>query len=312
MPGSEMDELDRRMIAELQVDPRISYAALGKHLGVSGMTAATRLNRLRSAGLVWCKALPNLQRLGLTTEVFGYIQTDLAALPPITEILRMSPSALRVDRVTGEFDLSFHAAFPSETALGGLVRDLQAVSGLRRLVIHHVLGNVKEAEGWEAVFAEGAPIEETTYELAPGVLVVKPLEPKLSLAAAWVDALVRADYERLQELSTADIVFTINPPHPSAGSWEGIEAIERQADRTKQAYRRLWYRIIAVSEAQEPFEIVVDALSPVETQRGRVGTAFSRMAFAFAGGKVEKATSLGQMEIPDVSIGGPYYPRLPG
>lgn len=300
------------MIAELQLDSRISYAALGKQLGVSGMTAATRLNRLRSTGLLWCKALPNLQKLGCTTEVFAYIQTDIGALPAIVELLQSSPYALRVDRVTGEFDLSFHAAFPSEAALGGLVRALQGIAGLRRLVVHHVLGNVKQADGWQAILADQAPAEDATYEVAPGLQIPKPLEPKLALAAAWVDALVRADYERLQELSAPDIVFTINPPHPSAGSWEGIEAVERQAERTKQAYRRLWYRIIAVSEAQEPYAIVVDALSPVETQRGRVGTAFSRMAFAFADGKVEQATSLGQMEIPDVSVGGPFYPRLPG
>src|SRR5437773_1872206 len=74
----DLDDLDRGVIAELQQDSRVSYAALGKQLGVSGMTAATRLNRLRSSGVLWCKALPNLQKLGLSTEVFGYVQTELA------------------------------------------------------------------------------------------------------------------------------------------------------------------------------------------------------------------------------------------
>ena len=53
-----MDDLDRGVIAALRSDPRISYAALGKQLGVSGMTAATRLNRLRGADVLWCRALP--------------------------------------------------------------------------------------------------------------------------------------------------------------------------------------------------------------------------------------------------------------
>jgi DNA-binding Lrp family transcriptional regulator len=308
---SQLDDLDRGVIAELRADPRISYAALGKQLGVSGMTAATRLNRLRSADLLWCRALPNFQKLDLATQVFGYVQVDLSALGMIVETLHRSPYVLRIDRVAGEFDLSFHAAFHAETELGLLVRELQAVTGMRRLVVHHVLDTVKETDGWSAVFAESVAHEEALYELAPGARVPAGLEPKLALAAAWVDALVRADRERLRDLSGPGIVFTIMPPHPSAGTWEGLEAVQGQAERTHHAYRHLWYRVIAVAEAHEPHAIVVDALSPVETQRGRVGTAFSRMAFGVSNGRVERVTSVGQMEIPDVSIGGPLYPKMP-
>jgi DNA-binding Lrp family transcriptional regulator len=312
VPGIEMDELDRRVIRELQIDPRVSYAALGKQLGVSGMTAATRLNRLRASNILSCKALPTLEKLGITTEVFAYIQTDMVALPEISEILAASPHVLRVDRVTGEFDLSFHAAFSSEANLGALVSDLQHVGGLRRLVVHHVLSNLKQDDGWAAVFADDAPLVEPAYEVAPGLQIPKVLEPKVALAAAWVDALVRADHERLRELSDPNVVFAISAPHPAAGTWEGIEEVTRQSDRTQQAYRRLWYRIMSVAEAQEPYTIVIDALSPVETRRGRVGTAFSRMAFAFADGKVERVTSLGMIDIPDVSVSGPFYPKLTG
>src|SRR5205085_6586897 len=98
-----MDDLDRRLIAVLQEDPRISYADLGKQLGVSGMTAATRLNRLRAADLLWCRALPNFQTLELATQVFGYVQVDLSALGQVVETLLRSPYVLRIDRVAGEF-----------------------------------------------------------------------------------------------------------------------------------------------------------------------------------------------------------------
>ncbi len=306
-----MDALDRGVVAELQRDPRVSYAALGKELGVSGMTAATRVNRLRGAGVLRCTAEPDLRALGLTTEVFAMVQTDLSALPQINDTLQASPYVLRIDRVAGEFDLSFHAAFRNETSLGALVKALQSVEGMRRLVVHHVLETSLASDGWAAVFAGDGPAEEPVYELAPGVQLAPGLEQKVAIAASWVDALVRADKLRLRELSVQHIEFVIRPPHPSAGTFAGIEAVEQQADRTLQAYRRLWDRIIAVAVAQEPYAIVIDALSPVETRRGRVGTAFSRMAFAFADGRVEKATSLGQMEIADVSTGGPFYPRLP-
>jgi len=301
-----MDELDQRVVTALRIDPRISYAALGKQLGVSGMTAATRLNRLRAHGTILCKALPDLEQLGLATEVLGFIQADLAVQSAALKILVGSPYVLRVERVTGEFDLSFHAAFRSEVALGALVRELQAVEGLRRLLVHHVLDEIKRDDGWDAVFAQAVAAEEKEFEVAAGTRVAKHLEPRVTLAAAWVDALAKADAERLRDLSTADIVFTILPPHPAAGSFEGLAAVEHQAERTRRAYRRLWYRIVGVTEADEPFTVVLDALSPVETQRGHVNTAFSRMAFAFTpnGEKVAQVISLGQMELPEV-------PRIP-
>jgi DNA-binding Lrp family transcriptional regulator len=296
-----MDELDRRVIAALQADPRISYAALGKQLGVSGMTAATRLNRLRASGALQCRAEPNLAQLGLVTEVLGFIQADMATLQAVIEILRASHYVLEVDRVTGEFDLSFRAAFRSEVALGALVRELQDVEGLRRLMVHHVLERVRDSDGWEAVFAEPALLDEEEFELASGAQVPKQLEPKVQLAAAWVDALAKADLARLRSLSDPDVVFTILPPHGSAGTFEGLAAVEQQAERTRRAYRRLWYRIVSVTEAQEPpYSVVIDALSPVETQRGRVGTAFSRMAFAIENGRISRVISLGQMELPEV------------
>jgi len=192
--------------------------------------------------------------------------------------------------------------------LGSLVRELQNVEGLRRLMVHHVMQNTKDVDGWEAVFAPAVASEEREFEVATGTQVPRHLETRVEQAAAWIDALVKADNARLRELSTPDIVFVIRPPHPSAGTFDGIVAVEQQAERTRRAYRRLWYRIVGVAEAQPPFALVIDALSPVETQRGRVGTAFSRMAFGFADGKVRQVMSVGQMELPDVpevAEGGP-------
>src|SRR5215208_2037926 len=163
-----MDTLDQRLIAELCGDPRMSFADLGKRLGVSGMTAATRLKRLRDAGLLEVRAVPNLGQLGLANEVEGFAQVEIAAMPAVIELLARSPYILEVSRVTGEFDLNFHAVFPSEMLLGELVRELQAQEGVRRVVIHHVLDRIKRADGWSAVFVEETPAEDVAYEVSPG------------------------------------------------------------------------------------------------------------------------------------------------
>lgn len=299
-----MDELDRRLIAELAADPRIAYATLGTRLGVTGMTAANRLQRLRQAGLVRLRALPHLPGFGLETDIFGLVQTDVAALGTVADVLRASPYVTVVERVTGEFDVAFEATFPSEAAMGSLVREVQGVVGVRRLVVHHRFEALKAEEGWSAVWSEAAAPAEAAYEVAPGAVVPRHLEPVVNLAAAWVDALAAADLPRLRELSTPDIVFTILPPHPSAGTFSGMAEVEQQAGRTRRAYNRLWYRIVSVAEHPGPFSLVIDALSPVETHRGRVTTAFSRMAFELAGGKVRRVMSLGEMDLPEVPPAG--------
>jgi Lrp/AsnC family transcriptional regulator, regulator for asnA, asnC and gidA len=299
-PDQKFDDLDRRLIAELQTDPRIAYASLGARLGVTGMTAANRLQRLRQSGLLQVQALPNLAELGLATEILGLAQVDMAALANVTTRLVECTYVLRIDRVTGEFDVAFQAVFPSEAAMGELVREIQSVDGVRRLVIHHVMDVAKADDGWNAVFAESGVAQEAAYELAPGATIPSRLEPSVHLAACWVNALAANNIDMLHELSTPDIVFEILPPHPSAGRFDGMREVEAQAGRTKRAYNRLWYRIVSVTEHAGPLTLMIDALSPVEDRRGRVKTAFSRMAFAFAGGKVKQVMSVGQMQLPDL------------
>lgn len=296
------DQLDRKLIGELRDDPRVPYATLGTRLGVTGMTAANRLARLRNAGLIRMRAVPNFSEFGLTTDILGLVQADMHAIGAVIDVLKVSPFVLRADRVTGEFDITFEAVFPSEAAMGALVREVQGVDGVRRLVVHHRMETLKAEDGWSAVWAETEGPAESPYEVVPGTQIPRQLETMVAQAALWVTALAEADHEKLRRLSTPDIVFTILPPHPSEGTFDGLAEVDAQADRTRRAYQKLWYRIVAVSEHQGDFPLVIDALSPVEDHRGRVSTAFSRMAFAFADGRIRRVMSLGQMNLPEVPV----------
>lgn len=301
--NGQFDDLDRRLIEELQIDPREAYAALGARLGVTGMTVANRLQRLRDSGLLSIRAEPNLAQFGLSTNVLGLVQADVGGLDAVETTLRQSPYVLRLHRITGEFDLSFDAVFRSELQLGALVREVQSIEGVRRLVVYHRLESAKTSDGWQAIWTASAPATEQWYELAPGTSLPRQLEDQVGLAAHWVHALAAADLPTLRSLSSTDVVFTIMPPHLSAGTFDGMEAVERQAERTRRAYSRLWYHVIAVTEGQPPYRVVIDALSPVEDRKGHVGTAFSRMAFAFSSGRVSRVVSLGHMELPEVPSG---------
>lgn len=308
--NSRMDQLDRQLIEELQADPRLAYATLGTRLGVTGMTAANRLQRLRQAGLVKLRVTPNLKGCDLTTEVIGLIQAEVGALAPSVDVLRASPYVLRIDHVTGEYDLTFTAAFPSETAMGMLVRDVQSVVGVRRLVVHHRLETVKDGDGWAAVWSEPPVPESNTYEVAPGTRIPDHLRPKVGIAAAWLNAFIMGDTEAVRRLSEPDIVFTIMPPQIGAGTFEGLGLILEQSQIASRTYRHFWHRIVSVSEPAAPYAVLIDALNTVERQRGQVRTAFARMAFSFLHGNVHRVLSLGQMELPDVPQSGEAVEQL--
>ncbi|MGI8927566.1 MAG: Lrp/AsnC family transcriptional regulator [Tepidiformaceae bacterium] len=297
---TRFDALDRRLISELRVDPRLAYATLGGRLGVTGMTAANRLQRLRQSDLVRFSVAPNFAAQGLATRVLGLLQADVSALEECLRVIAGAPFVVTADRVSGEYDLAFSACLPSEQAMGGMVRDLHSVPGVRRLVVHHVLDTVKDEDGGSAVWAEPEAAEDTTFEIAPGVRVPDHLRQKVVLAAHWLNAFVGGDVETLGELSRRDVTFTIMPPQLGAGTFAGFPAVAKECQLAGSLYRHLWHRIIAVTEAEPPYAVAIDAFNTAERRKGQIRTAFARMAFGFHGDCVQRVVSLGQLELPDL------------
>ena len=67
-----MDELDRKIIALLQMDGRASNAKIAREVGVSEGTVRRRLRRLIQEDVVNVVAVPNLEKLGYaTTALIG-------------------------------------------------------------------------------------------------------------------------------------------------------------------------------------------------------------------------------------------------
>ena len=287
-------------MADLQGDPRLPYATLGGRLGVTGMTAANRIQRLRQADLLRIRIRPNFDACGLNTEILGLIQADTNVLATCIAALEASQFVIRIDRVTGEYDLSFVAVFPAEMGMGPLVREIQALPGVRRLVVHHRLETVKDDDGWSAVWSEPEVTVEEAFEIAPNVQIADALRARVIIGAQWLVAFVRGDIERVRELSEPDIVFTIMPPYAGAGTYDGFQAIEEEARVAAHIYRHLWHRIIGASETNAPYDVLIDAFNTAEHTRGDVTNRFVRMAFGFENERVRRVLTLGQFELPDI------------
>ena len=50
--GNNLDNIARKLLSELQKDPRATYAELGRRVGLSPSATAERVRRLEEAGIV--------------------------------------------------------------------------------------------------------------------------------------------------------------------------------------------------------------------------------------------------------------------
>lgn len=127
-----LDDLDRRLLALLAADARLTMAELGRTVGLSRTAVLARVQRLERAGVLRGYhadvALPRAQaahraRVGIvirTTDTAGYVRR-LAALPGLSEI----------ETVTGEYDLMVLVTAPSAGELDAV---LDAIAGRRETV----------------------------------------------------------------------------------------------------------------------------------------------------------------------------------
>ena len=134
------EELDRRLVNVLQIDPRATWAKVGKVLGVSPTTVAHRWQRLVDDGIAWITACPNLnQQMTAIVEVDCHTES----LPQVIKTLCANPMIVSVDETTGDRDLLLTVVAPDLPTLSDMVIDwiggLRGVHGSRSALVTSVV-----------------------------------------------------------------------------------------------------------------------------------------------------------------------------
>jgi len=112
--ASLLDDTNVRLLAELQRDPRLSMAELGRRVGMSSPAVTERVRRLEQAAVIGGYRLDlNPTALGLPLAAFIRIRPDPGQLPRVAELARHIPEVVECHRITGEdcFILKIH--FPA-------------------------------------------------------------------------------------------------------------------------------------------------------------------------------------------------------
>ncbi|MEA2420790.1 MAG: Lrp/AsnC family transcriptional regulator, leucine-responsive regulatory protein [Thermoleophilaceae bacterium] len=124
-----LDDANRRLLNELQQDARLSFAELGRRVGLSSPAVADRLARLEETGVITgYRAEIDLRKVGFTLGVVIRIRPAPRELHKVAELAQRTPEVVECHRITGE-DCYFIKAYVRDVEHLEQVIDQFAVYG---------------------------------------------------------------------------------------------------------------------------------------------------------------------------------------
>ena len=146
----EIDELDRRIITELQDNGRKPSTAIARRLGVPRPTVARRIERLVNQKIITVGAFANGQRIGLPIHVMILINIVPQQHECVSEAVIALDEVRWVGVATGPFDLLIEGMLRSHDHLHHfLLKKLGVIEGITRIQTAHILAVPKIAFDWE-------------------------------------------------------------------------------------------------------------------------------------------------------------------
>ena len=149
----DLDDIDRRIITELQRDGRLAIVDLADRVGLSATPCLRRVKRLEADGLIRrYAALVDAKALGLGTQALVQVTLDDHSEPVVEAFeaaIRQRPEVIACYAVTGEMDFLLQVqvadleAF-SEFALKALLR----MPGVRGTKSSFIMQTIKSDLAW--------------------------------------------------------------------------------------------------------------------------------------------------------------------
>jgi Lrp/AsnC family transcriptional regulator, leucine-responsive regulatory protein len=101
--NSLLDPVNRRLLAELQSDARLTMAELGRRVSLSAPAVAERVQRLERAGVIkGYRAETDPKALGYPIGAIVRVRPSTRQLQRIPELARETPEVVECHRITGE------------------------------------------------------------------------------------------------------------------------------------------------------------------------------------------------------------------
>jgi len=141
----ELDETDRRILAELQHDARASFKAISQKIGVSEATVFVRVKKLQEKKVIKAfQAILDPPAVGKNLTAIVLVHANPKAFPGTLEALKKFDDIYEIYDVTGEYYCILKIRTSGTEELGRIMDRVGAIDGIAGTETIVVLRTVKE------------------------------------------------------------------------------------------------------------------------------------------------------------------------
>lgn len=155
-----IDDLDLRIIAELQDDGRKPTVEVARALGVPRTTVARRIERLIDEHIITVGVFANGPRIGLPIQVIIEVLVDPTRTDQVIDAVTALDEVRWVGVASGPVDLLVEAMLTSPVHLRHFIlKKLGRIDGITQLRTAHILKVAKIAFDWSRMLRAGEEAE---------------------------------------------------------------------------------------------------------------------------------------------------------
>lgn len=145
--SSSMDDIDRKILAELQMNARLTLTELAERVGISLSPCHRRVHVLEEAGIIQqYRTLLDRDKLGLTFPVIVFVTLrdgDRAAVQAFEKAVTSIPEIVSAQRLFGDPDYILHVLTQDLPTFQRLYDEqLSSLEGVQRLTSTLVMKNL--------------------------------------------------------------------------------------------------------------------------------------------------------------------------
>jgi Lrp/AsnC family transcriptional regulator for asnA, asnC and gidA len=147
--GQTLDDTDRAIIEQLQIDGRVPYTRLSAAVGLSEAAVRQRVQRLLDTGAMQVVAVTDPLSLGLRRMAMIGVRAE-GDTTAVVEKLEAFDDIEYLVVTAGSFDLMCEVVVEDDAALLELTNRIRSVPGIRSTETFIYLSLVKQTYSWGA------------------------------------------------------------------------------------------------------------------------------------------------------------------
>jgi Lrp/AsnC family transcriptional regulator for asnA, asnC and gidA len=145
LPIIELDDVDKKILRELQRNGRVSFKTVAKEIGVSEATVFVRVKKLTEKGVLkGFKAIVEPKAVGKTLTAFILVRAQPKAYPAMLTALKKLDDVYEIYDITGQYYSILKVRTDGTDELSKIIDEIGAVDGVAGTETMIVFRTVKE------------------------------------------------------------------------------------------------------------------------------------------------------------------------